>query len=90
MTISHESLHTYAASIVDIFEELLDAHDVTIPDEFRNGDEDEARIYGQTYIDLERDVYNVLQKFIPAINDAYLKGYERGCNNAPKPEQYSE
>lgn len=73
MTISHESLHTYAASIVDIFEERL-----------------EVRINGQTYIDLEKDLYNVLQRFIPAINDAYLKGYERGCKNAPKPESYSK
>lgn len=90
MQINHASLHTYAAAIVDIFEDLLDKHDITIPDEFRNGEPDEAHIFGQTYMDLEQSVYNVLQKFIPAVNDAYLKGYERGCKNAPKPKPYPE
>ena len=45
-------LREYSVDIVELFEELLEAHDITIPDEDRTGDESEARIYGATYSDL--------------------------------------
>lgn len=41
--------HEIAADILDDFEELLEAKNITIPDEARNGDEDEARLYGESY-----------------------------------------
>lgn len=44
--------HNVAADIVDEFEDLLDKYDITIPDEEREGAEDEARIYGQAYDEL--------------------------------------
>lgn len=44
--------HNIAANLVDLFEEVLDEHDITIPDEAREGNEDEARIYGKVYDDL--------------------------------------
>lgn len=44
--------HNIAANLIDIFEECLDEHDITIPDEEREGNEDEARIYGKVYDDL--------------------------------------
>lgn len=44
--------HNIAANLIDIFEEFLDEHDINIPDEEREGNEGEARIYGNTYDDL--------------------------------------
>ena len=53
-------LRQVSAEICDLFEELLDAHDITIPDEDRNGEEGEARIYGSTYSDLEDEITQIL------------------------------
>ena len=50
--------------IIDVFEELLDRHDITIPDDFRDGGEDEARIYGDTYYELEEKILGILKNFI--------------------------
>lgn len=57
--------HEAAANIVDEFEELLDVHDITIPDKWREDGEDEARIYGATYDAL---LENVEAKVIDAIH----------------------
>lgn len=57
--------HEVAANIVDEFEELLDVHDITLPDKWREGGEDEARIYGATYDAL---LENVEAKVIDAIH----------------------
>ena len=51
-----------AADIIDIFEELLDRLDITIPDEWREGEEDEARIFGDTYYELENKIVERLRK----------------------------
>ena len=45
-----------ADDIIDIFEELLDKLDITLPDEWREGEEDEARIFGDTYYELENKI----------------------------------
>lgn len=57
--------HEVAANIVDEFEELLDVHGITLPDKWREGGEDEARIYGATYDAL---LENVEAKVIDAIH----------------------
>ena len=49
-----------SAEICDLFEELLDAFNITLPDEERTGDDGEARIYGETYGNLEDSVTAVL------------------------------
>ena len=41
--------HNIAAAIVDEFEEVLDEYDITVPDESREGNDDEARLYGDVY-----------------------------------------
>ena len=53
-----------AAAICDAFEEVLDKHDITIPDLGREGNEDEARIYGLTYENLENRVFDILKKMV--------------------------
>ena len=51
-----------ADDIIDIFEELLDRLDITIPDEWREGEEDEARIFGDVYYELENKIVERLRK----------------------------
>ena len=51
-----------ADDIIDIFEELLDRLDITLPDEWREGEEDEARIFGDTYYEFENKIVERLRK----------------------------
>lgn len=51
-----------ADDIIDIFEELLDRLDITIPDKWREDEEDEARIFGDTYYELENQIVERLRK----------------------------
>lgn len=43
----------FAAEILEIFEEKLEELNVTLPNSNREGKEDEARIFGSDYYDLE-------------------------------------
>lgn len=49
-----------AINIIDIFENLLDQHNIQIPDDDRCGDEEEAPIYGCTYFNLESEIAQIL------------------------------
>lgn len=51
-----------ADDIIDIFEELLDRLDITIPDKWRDGEEDEARIFGDVYYELENKIVERLKR----------------------------
>ena len=51
-----------ADDIIDIFEEILDRFDITLPDKWREGEEDEARIFGDTYYELESKIVEKLRK----------------------------
>ena len=51
-----------ADDIIDIFEELLDRLDITIPDKWREGEENEARIFGDAYYELENKIVERLKK----------------------------
>ena len=52
-----------ATKICDLFEEILDRYDITIPDDEREGAEDEARLYGSTYYAFEDRVVKCLNTF---------------------------
>lgn len=60
--LNEASLIDTADDIIDIFEELLDRLDITIPDKWREGEEDEARIFGDTYYELENKIVERLRK----------------------------
>ena len=60
--LNEANLVNTAADIIDIFEELLDRLDITLPDEWREGEEDEARIFGDTYYELENKIVERLKK----------------------------
>ena len=55
-------LRNTADDIIDIFEELLNRLDITIPDKWREGEEDEARIFGDTYYELEDKIAKRLRR----------------------------
>ena len=56
------ALTNTADDIIDIFEELLDRLDITLPDKWRADEEDEARIFGDTYYELENKIVERLRK----------------------------
>ena len=57
-------LREYSVDICELFEDLLEEHDITIPDEDREGRPEEARLYGTTYADLEYKVLDILNEFM--------------------------
>lgn len=68
-------LREYSVDIVELFEDILDRHNIDIPDEDRTGDESEARLYGMTYSTLEEDVVAILEDLVRNVkehNDAEI------------------
>ena len=63
------SLREVAANICDLFEDVLDEHDISIPDENRQGDEDEARLYGKAHWEVEEKVAEILNSLVRVIKD---------------------
>lgn len=63
-------LRPYANEICELFEDLLDEHDVTIPDEddYQKEEDNCARLYGMTYAKLEDNVAAILRKFTSEID----------------------
>ena len=53
-----------SANIADIFECVLADADILIPDDEREGDEDEAALYGDTYSDFEDGITEELAKIV--------------------------
>lgn len=62
--------HTIAADIIDEFEILLDTQDITIPDKWREGGEDEARLYGETYNTLLESIESMVVPIIHTVANA--------------------
>lgn len=60
--LNEEALTNTADDIIDIFEELLDRLDITLPDKWREGEENEARIFGDAYYELENKIVERLRK----------------------------
>lgn len=53
-----------AISIIEEFEEMLDAMDISLPSKDREGNPEEARIYGTEYYLLEDTITDLLKKHI--------------------------
>jgi len=51
-----DKIRQMAIDIIDMFEDLLEKHNINIPDEERDGHEGEANIYGITYFELEDEI----------------------------------
>lgn len=50
----------FAVVICGLFEDLLNEHDITIPSNDREGEEDEGRIFGDIYYGLEDEITEIL------------------------------
>jgi len=50
-----------AINIISEFEELLEENNLTIPDKDREGNKEEARIYGITYYNLEDKITELIK-----------------------------
>ena len=53
-------MDNYIQKIMETFEETLDKYNLSIPSEDREGLEDEARIYGSEYYELEDKIRRIL------------------------------
>ena len=51
-----------ADDIIDMFEELLDRLDITLPDKQRKDKENESRIFGDAYYELENKIVERLKR----------------------------
>ena len=60
-----------SVKIIDLFENILDKNNISIPDEDRTGDEGEACIYGMTYYNLEENITNILLDFAKYVQVNY-------------------
>ena len=63
-------LRPVSASICDLFEDLLEEYDITIPSDDREGADGEARLYGDVYYDLEARVTEVLAELCAEVKAA--------------------
>ena len=63
-------LRPFASDICELFEDILDKHDITISDEDDDEREDSncARLYGMTYANLEDAVTSILCEFASEID----------------------
>ena len=59
-----DNIRETAIAILEMFEEVLEEHDIYVPDEDRTGDESEACLYGMTYGNLEDRIYALLSETI--------------------------
>ena len=48
--------------ILNLVEDMLEEKGITIPDEDREGNDDEARLYGMTYWNLHEDIVDLLKQ----------------------------
>ena len=67
--LNEANLTNTADDIIDIFEEILDRLNITLPDKWREGEEDEARIFGDTYYELENKIIERLRKEDTPVED---------------------
>lgn len=62
MTDYFEKIHRLSIDILNVFEDLLDKHDIYIPDVDRTGANHEACLYGETYAELQDEIESILRK----------------------------
>lgn len=58
----NESTKPLTIQILQEVETFLDKHDITIPDPNRTGDSEEARLFGDAYIELETAIDRLIER----------------------------
>ena len=60
-----------AATLAELFEEILDKHNIVIPDEDREGRDGEACLYGMTYWNLVEDLEEEIISKLESLAEYY-------------------
>jgi hypothetical protein len=69
-----EQAREKAIEIIEEFEQLLSENNIKIPSEDREGEDDEACIYGREYYTLEHDITEIIEKaFLNDTNKIKIK-----------------
>ena len=63
------SIREHAAQICDVFEELLAERGILIPNDEREGEEDEACLFGDDYYWTEDSVVEILTKLLETVKN---------------------
>lgn len=58
-----EERRKLAIDIINLFENVLNEHNIKLPDNDRTGDSTEASIFGSTYYEIEDSIENLLCEF---------------------------
>lgn len=66
----------WVAAICDTVEDMLSEYDIKIPDEERNGEENEACLYGRSYDIVTDSVQNILQQLVDEIKENPTAEYD--------------
>lgn len=66
----------WVAAICDTVEDMLSEYDIKIPDEERNGEENEACLYGRSYDIVADSVQNILQQLVDEIKENPAAEYD--------------
>lgn len=66
----------WVAAICDAVEDMLSEYDIKIPDEERNGEENEACLYGRSYDIVADSVQNILQQLVDEIKENPTAEYD--------------
>lgn len=72
MEMGLEKSRQLAISILDIFDDMLAEKGIAIPDDDREGNEEEAPLYGCTYFDLEDKISTLLAPYVDTNNGYYF------------------
>ncbi len=56
-----DTYRNLASGILEIFEEKLEELNISLPDDQREGRQDEARIYGENYYDLLDEISDFIK-----------------------------
>lgn len=66
----------WVAAICDTVEDMLSEYDIKISDEERNGEENEACLYGRSYDIVADSVQNILQQLVDEIKENPTAEYD--------------
>lgn len=69
MQISEEDARDLAIKLISPIEELLDKHNIKVPDEDRTGDDTEASLFGETHAILEDDLVQLIREHMLTLGE---------------------
>lgn len=62
-------LDIYTSTICNVFEQILNEKDITIPDKCRQGDYDEARLFGDSRNKVEKQINSIIHTMLNELDN---------------------